>query len=78
MPELDCRPFFHPLSSLPAYAHLEIAKSARVRNRVSYALSPYGINLPSGFNMTEERVDSVCAVLSEILRTRTVAAERAA
>jgi len=75
---IDCRPFFHPLSSLPAYAHLEATKYARLRNRVSYELSPFGINLPSGFNMTEERVDSVCAVLLEILRSGSFRAERAA
>lgn len=64
---VDCRPFFHPLSSLPAYSHLLSAQEARNRNRISYGLSPYGINLPSGFNMNEERVETVCTAFTEIL-----------
>jgi len=64
---IDCRPFFYPLSSLPAYEHLEHIQLSRQRNHVSYQISPYGINLPSGLNMTQERVKSVCAALSGIL-----------
>ena len=65
---IDCRPFFYPLSSLPAYEHLEQARQGRQRNRVSYRISPYGINLPSGLNMTEEKVRYVCDVLKGVLR----------
>jgi len=65
---IDCRPFFHPLSSLPAYKNLEHAQQARQRNHVSYQISPYGINLPSGLNMTEEKVKYVCDALKDILR----------
>lgn len=60
---IDCRPFFHPLSSIPAYQHLEQAKLAQRRNTVSYQISPFGINLPSGQNMTEEKVNYVCETL---------------
>lgn len=69
---IDCRPFFHPLSSLPAYAHLPHAAQARARNRVAYAISPYGINLPSGLNLTEETVQRVCDTLPAVLRAATV------
>ena len=64
---IDTRPFFHPLSSLPAYADQEQARQARDRNRVSYEISPYGINLPSGLNLTEAMVDRVCDALREAL-----------
>ncbi|MBI4317872.1 MAG: DegT/DnrJ/EryC1/StrS family aminotransferase [Chloroflexi bacterium] len=64
---IDCRPFFHPLSSLRAYEHLPQAQQARKRNHVGYQISPYGINLPSAMNMTEEKVDYVCEVLKSIL-----------
>ena len=64
---IECRPFFHPLSSLPAYEYLEQAKKARKRNQISYQINPYGINLPSGMNMTEEMVRHVCEVLKSIL-----------
>jgi perosamine synthetase len=65
---IDGRPFFHPLSSIPAYAALPQAHEARERNRVSYELCPYGLNLPSGLNLTREQVRYVCAKLKQILR----------
>jgi len=68
---IECRPFFHPLSSLPAYAKLEQAGEARKRNRISYALSPYGLNLPSGMNITAEKAKYVSDTLKAILH-RTV------
>ncbi|MDB5098552.1 MAG: perosamine synthetase [Cyanobacteria bacterium RYN_339] len=55
---IDARPFFYPLSSLPAYAHL-----GRAANPHAYAIAPSGINLPSGFNMTPELVARVAEVL---------------
>ncbi|MDP7423356.1 MAG: DegT/DnrJ/EryC1/StrS family aminotransferase [bacterium] len=64
---IDCRPFFHPLSSLPAYHALEQAAQARQRNKTAYAISPYGLNLPCSMMMTEEKVDYVCSVLKSIL-----------
>ncbi|MGA2606310.1 MAG: DegT/DnrJ/EryC1/StrS family aminotransferase [Terriglobia bacterium] len=65
---IDCRPFFHPLSSLPAYATLRQGEQARQRNAISYQISPYAINLPSGFNMTLEKVRYVGESLKEIVR----------
>jgi perosamine synthetase len=65
---IDSRPFFYPLSSLPPYEHSEQARHARQRNRVSYRLSPYGVNLPCALNMTQEKVHYVCDTLKEILR----------
>lgn len=63
---IDSRPFFYPLSSLPAYAgHPEAQKAAR-RNTVSYRLAPCGINLPSALNLTREQVKTVCNVFKEI------------
>jgi perosamine synthetase len=70
---IDCRPFFYPLSSLPAYAALRHSDEARRRNTVSYQISPYAINLPSGFNMTLEKVRYVCESLKEIVRHARVA-----
>jgi perosamine synthetase len=64
---IDCRPFFYPLSSIPAYQDLEQARQARQRNRNAYKISPYGINLPCGMKMTEGKVGYVCEVLKTIL-----------
>ena len=64
---IDCRPFFHPLSSIPAYEGTPEAVSAAARNTVSYELSPWGINLPSGLNLDQPTVDRVCDAVEEIL-----------
>jgi len=64
---IDCRPFFYPLSLLPAYQELEEIKQTQRRNKNAYKISPYGFNLPCGMNMTEEKVDYVCTTLKWIL-----------
>ncbi len=65
--DIDSRPFFHPLSSIPAYEHLAQAHQGRARNSVSYEICPYGINLPSGLNLTREHVKYVCDAFKRIL-----------
>jgi perosamine synthetase len=65
--EIDSRPFFYPLSTQPAYAHLPEATRARQRNTVAAAISPYGVNLPSSLRLSEEDVRRVGEALREIL-----------
>jgi perosamine synthetase len=64
---IDSRPFFYPLSSLPAYENFEQAYEARKRNRNSYSIARWGVNLPCGMNMTQEKVRYVCDSLKAIL-----------
>lgn len=64
---VDCRPFFYPLSMLPAYAAFPATKGAKERNVNSYAISPYGVNLPSALIITEEQVKFVAGRLKAIL-----------
>ncbi len=64
---IDTRPFFHPLSALPAFSDTPQAADATTRNTVAYALSPRGLNLPSAMRLTETQVDRVCSVLRKIL-----------
>jgi len=64
---IDSRPFFHPLSSIPAYENSTEAKKAQRRNTISYKISPYGMNLPSGLNMTKKKVQYVSGILMSIL-----------
>ena len=66
---IACRPLFYPLSSLPAYQHLEQARIAQDRNRISYRISPYGINLPSSLTLTRGDVQRVCDTLKSIIET---------
>jgi perosamine synthetase len=66
--QIDSRPFFHPLSSLPAYRHLPGAQEAARRNCVSYRVGPWGVNLPSALCLTEDQVATVCAVVVEAVQ----------
>ncbi len=65
---VDTRPFFRPLSSLPAYAHLGVGEECRKRNPNAYAIAPRGLNLPSGLLLTREEVAFVGSQLREVLR----------
>lgn len=67
---IDVRPFFHPLSSLPAFSEMPGVAAARQHNPVAYSLSTRGLNLPSAMALTENQVDRVCTVLCGILAGR--------
>ena len=66
---IDTRPFFHPLSAMPAFEDDARTLEARRRNPVAYALSPYGLNLPSSLSLKEEQVDFVCRTLLGLLES---------
>jgi perosamine synthetase len=55
---LPTRPFFYPLSSLPAYPDREAVHA--LRNTVAYDICNRGINLPGALIMTESQIDRVC------------------
>ena len=57
---IQARPFFYPLSLLPAI-------NCKVDTPVSFDVSPRGINLPCGQNITEEQVGYVCDSLIKLL-----------
>ncbi len=59
------RPFFYPLTSIPAYpGREEIGKN---NARVAYDISSRGINLPCGFSVTDDQIDFVCEQVIKIL-----------
>ena len=64
---IDSRPFFHPLSSLPAYDGQAEALVAKKRNQTCYRLGPWGINLPSALCLTHEQVKHVAATLGRLI-----------
>lgn len=60
------RPFFMPLSSLPAFNERSIYESI---NKNSYNIWKNGLNLPSALNMTLQNVDEISLeILNEIQR----------
>ena len=59
------RPFFYPLSSLPAYPGME--ETYREKNPVSYDVSSRGINLSCAMNLSEEQIDFICHGVRTVL-----------
>ncbi len=70
---IDTRPFFYPLSSLPAYADLPQAREAASWNRHAYDVSRRAINLPSALSLTQAQVAYVCAELRRTLGEKAAA-----
>lgn len=65
---IDVRPFFHPMSSLPAFEGYPGATAAKQSNTVAYSLSPRAFNLPSALLLSEDQVDRVCSLLRTFLK----------
>ncbi|ETT65508.1 glutamine--scyllo-inositol aminotransferase [Paenibacillus odorifer] len=65
---IDSRPFFYPLSMLPAFKELGSVQESQRNNRNSYSISPWGINLPSGLNLTKDQVGYICDKLIKIVK----------
>jgi perosamine synthetase len=59
------RPFFYPLSSLPAYPGREAA--GRHDNPIAYDVSARGVCLPCAFNLTEDDLDQVGRAVRRLL-----------
>ena len=68
---IDSRPFFSPLSSLPAFEERPRAEQFVSANDKGRRVSKYGVNLPSGYNMTEEKVAIVASALTEVITSAT-------
>jgi perosamine synthetase len=66
---VDVRPFFYPLSAIPAFRETAEAAIARKRNKIAYSLSPYGINLPSALALDRVDVGRVCETLRREIGT---------
>lgn len=60
---IQARPFFYPLSSLPAINRKE-------KTPISFDISSRSINLPCGLNITEKQVDYICNTLIKILKEK--------
>ena len=66
--QIDTRPFFPPLSTLPALAGYATVSGTRERNPVAFDISRRAINLPSALELTEDQVDRACSVFGLIVR----------
>ena len=64
---IDARPFFYPLSTLPAYQG--VLPKPQPQNTVALSLSPFAVNLPSALNLTQEQVIYVTEGLKRCVKT---------
>ncbi len=67
---IDGRPFFYPMSSMPAFRNWTKGKGYAKRNPISYDLSRRGLCLPSAFSLTSSQVKTVAQVLRQMLARR--------
>jgi perosamine synthetase len=65
--ELDvpARPFFYPLSSLPAYEHY--GTGSKEENPNAFDVSERGITLASHYNLTDDQLDFITDGIRNIL-----------
>jgi len=63
---IDCRPFFYPLSTLPAYVASPAAAVARQEHLRAHEISRYGINLPCALRLAREDVTTVAQALRTV------------
>jgi perosamine synthetase len=61
---LPVRPFFYPLSFLPAFNR---EAAGRRDNPVAYDISERGITLPCALNLTEQNIAAYCSGLRRLL-----------
>lgn len=57
--EIDSRPFFHPLDTLPPYR-------ATIPCPTALRLSQQGLNLPSAPSLTDPQIDRICATVRRL------------
>ena len=62
---VPARPFFYPLTSIPAYPGRE--EEGRRNSPVAYDISSRGINLPGSFLLTMDQVDFVAASIIKLI-----------
>ena len=63
--DIPARPFFYPLSSLPAYR----GKGDQMEeiNPISYDISNRAINLPGAMNISKKEIKYICNQLKKLL-----------
>lgn len=63
---IPLRPFFYPLSSLPAYA--ANTTGGRLRHPVAYDLGARGVHLPCALNLTDGQIRHISAALHQVIK----------
>ncbi|WP_211363265.1 DegT/DnrJ/EryC1/StrS family aminotransferase [Fluviispira multicolorata] len=63
---LPSRPFFYPLTSLPAFGSK--SEEGRINSPIAYDISERAINLPCAFNVNEEQIKLISETIKLVLK----------
>ena len=63
--DVPARPFFYPLSSLPAYK--PFGTGSDLKNPAAYDISSRGITLAGHYDLTDEQIDTICNSICKVL-----------
>jgi perosamine synthetase len=64
--DVPSRPFFYPLSSLPAYQPYNTG--SLMKNPIAYDVSEHGITLACSYDLTKEQITKICDGIRMILK----------
>jgi len=64
---IDIRPLFYPISSMPPFKKYIHAINIADKNNVTYDLSNFGVCLPNGNNLSSEDVSYICSCFKKVL-----------
>mgnify|MGYP000032258608 CR=1 FL=1 len=64
---IDTRPMFYPMSSMPAFQSYINSTNMSDLNPITYNLSKYAICLPAGNNLNSDDVERICNTFKTIL-----------
>lgn len=64
--DVPARPFFYPLSEIPAYNSL--TEKYQGKNPCAHDISQRGINLPGALNLEEDQIDYICKSIKSVLK----------
>ena len=67
---MPSRPFFYPLTSLPAFS--EYTEKYANLNPVSHSISNRGINLSCSMNLTEDAIDLQCNAIRSLVNSKRI------
>ena len=65
--DIDIRPMFYPISSMPPFKPYLGGKDMTKENPVSYSISKYSVCLPNGYNLDSQDVKRIGNVFKEII-----------
>ena len=66
---IPLRPFFYPLSSIPAFNMSDQYNNINVN---AYDISSRGVNLPGAMNLTDDQIDFISEKIIQLLKKRSI------